>query len=92
MDQDRDVALDREREDIVESLVAERELLSSGVKLDPAGAQIEAAPRLLDRILIEVEPDEGDDPIRAFGGIRQRPVVRRGERRNAVGLVEAERE
>ena len=49
VDQDRHVALDREREDRVEALVADRELLGAGMELDPAGAEVEAAPRLVDR-------------------------------------------
>ena len=62
------------------------------MELDPAGAEVEAADRLLDRALVEVEPDERDDPVGALGGVRERAVVRGGERRDAVGLVEAERE
>ena len=92
VDQDRDVALDREREDVVEALVAERELLRPWMELDPAGAEVEAAGRLLDRPLVEVEADERDDPVGVLRGVRERAVVRRGERRHAVGLVEAERE
>ena len=49
VNQDRHVALDREREDGVEPLVADRELLGAGMELDPAGAEVEAAPGLLDR-------------------------------------------
>ena len=63
VDQDRDVALDGEREDVVEAPVTDRELLGARMELDPAGAEIEAADRLLDRPLLEVEPDERDDPI-----------------------------
>ena len=48
VDQDRDVALDREREDRVEPLVADRELLGPRVQLDPARAEVEAAGRFLD--------------------------------------------
>ena len=51
VDQDRHLALDREREDGVEPLVADRELLGAGMKLDPASAEVEAAPGLLDRPL-----------------------------------------
>ena len=63
VDQDRDVALDRQCEDVVEPLVTEREALRPGVELDPAGAEVEAAGRLLDRPLVEVEADEREDPV-----------------------------
>ena len=43
VDQDRDFALDREREDGVEPLVADRELLGARVQLDPSRAEVEAA-------------------------------------------------
>ena len=43
VNQDRHLALDREREDRVEPLVADRELLRAGMKLDPARAEVEAA-------------------------------------------------
>ena len=48
--------------------------------------------RLLDRILAEVEPDERDQPAAGALGVRERAVVRRAERRVAVGLVHAEHE
>ena len=63
VDQDRHLALDGEREDRVEPLVADREILGPGVQLDPAGSEVEAARRLLDRPSVEVEPDERDDPV-----------------------------
>ena len=60
VDQDRDAALGRQGEDGSEPLVVEQELLGAWMQLDPAGAQIETAARLLDRPLVEREPNEGD--------------------------------
>ena len=62
------------------------------MQLDAAGAGVEAACRLLDRRLVQVEPHERDQTATASLGERERAVVRRGERRMAVGLVEAEHE
>ena len=92
VDQDRHLALDREREDGVEPLVADGELLGAGMELDPARAEVEAAPGLLDRALCEVEAHERDDPVGVLGRVGERAVVRGRECRLAVGLVEAERE
>jgi len=61
VDEDRNAALCREREDGCEPLVVEQELLGARMKLDPAGAEIEAAARLLDRPLVEREPHEWDE-------------------------------
>ena len=92
VDQDRDVALDRERKDGIEPLVADGKLLRARMKLDPAGAQVETADRLLDRPFLEVEPHERDDPVGVRSRVGERAVVGRREGRDAVGLVEAERE
>ena len=62
------------------------------MELDPAGTEVEAARRLLDRALVQVEPHERQKLGRRLGAMRQRPVVRRGEGRTPVGLVEAEHE
>ena len=91
VDQDRDVALDREGEDRVEALVTDRELLRARMQLDPAGAEVETADCLLDRALVEVEPHEREDSVRVVGRVGERAVVRCAERRHAVGLVEATR-
>ena len=61
VDQDRHASLRRQREDRLESLVVQEELLGPRVQLDPPGAEIEAAGRLLDRLLAQVEPHEGDE-------------------------------
>ena len=92
VDQNRDVALDREREDVAQAPVADRELLGARMELDPTGPEIEAADRLLDRPLLEIEPHERDDPIRIRCCVRERAVIGGGEGRAAVGLVETERE
>ena len=76
VNQDRHLALDREREDGVEPLVADRELLGAGMELDPARAEVEAAPRLLDRALREVEAHERDDPVGVLRRVGERAVVR----------------
>ena len=60
VDEDRHAPLSRQREDRRESLVVQEELLSPRVQLDPPGAEIEAAGRLRDRLLRQVEPHEGD--------------------------------
>jgi hypothetical protein len=62
------------------------------VELDALRAGVEAALRLLERRLVQVEPDEGDEASAAPLGEGEGPVVRRPERRVAVGLVEAEHE
>ena len=84
--------LGRELEHRREPLVVEQELLRAGVQLDPAGAAVEAAHRLLDRALGQVEPDERDEPAVALLCERERAVVRRPEAGMPVGLVEAEHE
>ena len=92
VDQDRDAAVGRELEHRREPLVVQVELLRARVQLDPACAGVEAASRLGDRLLGQVEPHERHEaPVRALGE-GQRPVVRGAEGRVPVGLVEAEHE
>ena len=92
VDQDRHAVLGGDLEDRREPLVAGGELLGARVQLDAARAGSEAAARLLERRLVQVEPQERDQPpVRALGE-RERPVVRGAERRVPVGLVEAEHE
>jgi hypothetical protein len=76
VDQDRDAPLGRDREDGREALVVEQELLRTRMELDPPGAEVEAALGLLDRLLAEVEADEGDQPPPAAGGMLEGAVVR----------------
>src|SRR4029077_17585083 len=90
VDEDRDATLRREREDGGKSLVVEQELLRARVQLDPAGAEVEAAARFLDRSLVEREPDERGQPSVCARRELERPVVSRAEARVPVGLVEAE--
>ena len=92
VDQDRHPALLREREDGREALVGRVESLRPRVELDPARAGVEAACRLLDRALVQVEPNEGDQAAAGARGERERPVVGGAEGGVAVGLVEAEHE
>ena len=92
VDEDRDAALDGEREDRLEPGVSDRELLRARVQLDPAGAAVEAADSLVERLGFEIEPHERDKQALRPLGRRERPVVRRAERGLAVGLVEAEHE
>ena len=92
MDQDRDAAVGCELEHRRQPLVVEQELLRARVQLDPAGAEVEAARRLLDRALGQVEPDERNELAAASLGEGERAVVRRAEARMPVGLVEAEHE
>ena len=75
-----------------EAVVGRVEALGARVELDPAGAGVEAAARLLDRRLVEVEPDKRDQPAGRTLGVRERAVVRGAEAGMAIGLVEAERE
>ena len=92
MDQDRHAPLLRQREHRLEPVVGRVEALRPRMELDAARARIEAPDRLLDRRLVQVEPDEGDQPAVRPLGERERPVVGRGEAGVAVGLVEAEHE
>ena len=93
VDEDRHAALRRQREDRLEPLVVEQEALRPGVELDPARARVERARRLLDRLLGEVEADEGDEEAaRSRSAAFERAVVGGAEGRLAVGLVQAERE
>ena len=86
VDQDRHASLRRQREHRREPLVVQREALRPRVELDPARAGVEAALRLGDRLLGQVEADERDESTLGALGVRERPVVRRAERGMAVGL------
>ena len=92
VDEDRHPALRSEREHRRQPLVVEQELLGARMELDAAGAEVEAAGRLLDRLLVEREPDEGDHAAARALGERERAVVAGPEARMPVGLVEAEHE
>ena len=92
VDQDRHAPLGRELEHRPEPLVGRVEALRARVQLDPARAGVEAARRLLDRRLVQVEPDERDEPPVRARGERERAVVRGAEGGMPVGLVEAEHE
>ena len=92
MNQDRHVAVGRELEDRRKPLVVQVELLGARVELDAACARIEAACRLADRILVQIEAHERDEPAVGECCKGERPVVRGAEGRVTVGLVEAEHE
>ena len=92
MDEDRHAPLGCKLEYRAQAVVARVELLGPGMELDPARAEVEAAGRLLDRLLVQIEPDEGNDAALRAGRKCQRAVVCRTERRVPVGLVEAEHE
>jgi len=92
VDQDRNATLRGQSEDRREALVVQEEALRSGVELDPASAEIEAAGGLLDRLLGQVEADERDQLAAGALCIRERSVVRRPKRRMPVRFVEAEHE
>jgi hypothetical protein len=92
VDQDRHPAVGCELEDRREPLVVEQELLRARMQLDPAGAAVEAARRLLDRALRQVEADEGHELAAASLRKGERAVVGGAEARVPVGLVEAEHE
>ena len=82
VDQDRHAPLLGEREHRPEPVVGRVEALRPRMELDPARARVEAARRLLDRRLVQVEPDERDQPaVRALGEL-ERAVVRGAERRD----------
>ena len=76
VDQDRHAPLGGDLEDGREPLVGGGELLRARVQLDAARAGVEAAARLLDRRLVQVEADERDQPAAAPLGERERAVVR----------------
>ena len=63
-----------------------------GCSLIPRAPRVEAACRLPDRVLVQVEPDERDEPPVGARREGERAVVRGAEGRVAVGLVEAEHE
>ena len=92
VDQDRDASLGGEREHRRQPLVVQQEALRPRVQLDPARAEIEAARRLLDRLLAQVEAHERDQPAARALGERERAVVRGAEGGMPVGLVHAEHE
>ena len=58
MDQDRHPAGRGELEDGPQTLVGGSEALRARVQLDPAGTGVEAAYRLLERALVEIEANE----------------------------------
>ena len=62
------------------------------MELDAAGAAVEAAHGLLERLHREVEPHERDEQALRVCGRVERAVVGGSEGRMAVGLVEAEAE
>ena len=69
-----------------------RKLCARGWSLIPRAPRSRQRDRLLDRLLGEVEADEGDeDALRALAG-GERAVVGGAEGGLAVGLVHAERE
>ncbi len=92
VNEDRHATLGCEREDRTEPLVGQVEALGPRVKLDPAGATVEAAAGFLHRALGKIEANERDQHAAAGIGRRERPVVRRAEGRMPVRLVEAEGE
>ncbi len=92
VDEDRDAPFRGELEHRREARVVQEELLRARVELDAAGAEVEAARRLLDRSLVERKPDERDHPPFGTGGKRERAVVAGAEAGMAVGLVKAEHE
>ena len=92
VDEDRHAPLRGDREHGREPVVVEQELLRPRVQLDAARAEVEAPLRLSDRILGEVEADEGDHPAVRPLGERERPVVAGAESGVPVGLVQAEEE
>src|SRR5512133_3736116 len=92
MDQDRDTTFRGQSEDRRQALVVQEEALRSGVELDPAGAEIEAAGGLLDRLLGQVEADEGDQLAAGALCVSERAVVRGSEGGVPVRFVETEHE
>src|SRR5581483_11096048 len=92
VDEDRYAVLGRQGEDRREPLVVEQELLGTGMELDAARAEVEAPARLLDRPLVEREPNEGDEPPLGARRELERAVVAGAEAGMPVGLVEAEDE
>ena len=92
VDQDRNRALEGELEDRPEPLVVEGECLRPWVELDPARAEVERAPGLVERPLRQVEAHEGEEPAVRPARVGERAVVRHAEAGLAVGLVEAEDE
>ena len=92
VDEHGDATLRGEREDGLEPRVVRQEALRARVELDAARAEVDAAARLLDRCLVEVEADVRDELVGRRGRVGERAVVRGAERRVAIRLVEAEDE
>ena len=92
VDQDRDAPLRCELEHRGQPLVVQEEPLGPRVQLDPARTRVEAARRLLDRLLREVEAHERNQPSTGAPRVLERAVVRRPEGRVPVRLVHAEHE
>jgi hypothetical protein len=92
VNEDRHAPVGGQGEHGCETLVVQEEALRARVQLDAAGAEVETARRLVDRILREIEANEGDEhAARAVGG-GERAVVRGSKSRLAVGLVHTESE
>jgi hypothetical protein len=75
VDQDREPALVGEGDQVADRRLAHRELLGAGVELDPAGACVEAAPRLGEGAAAGIDPAEGDQSATGPGRGRHRLVV-----------------
>ena len=91
MDQDRHAPFRREPEHRIELALAEIEFLGPGVELDPPRPG-RGSGRLGDRLGGQVEPAEGDERAVRRRGPLQDAVVGDPVGREAVGIVQGERE
>ncbi len=87
VDQHRQAALVRERDELADDRLVHPELLRARVQLDPGRAGVERPPRLGDRVVVRADAAEGDEPVRVVGGGADRDVV---GGRVAVRLVHRE--
>ena len=90
MDQHRQAPLVGQCEDRLEQRVVDAERLRTGVQLDAARAAVETAHGLAERILVEAQPHEREQPVGRLGGPLEHAVVGRAVGGLAVGLVERE--
>jgi hypothetical protein len=87
VDQHRNPALVRNREDAPYGRFVEREAVGAGMELDPTRAVVETTLGFAHRIVAGVEPAERDEPAVGRGGLGEDAVVGRVV---AVGLVHRE--
>ena len=90
MDEHGQAPLVGQGEDRLEQRVVDAERLRARMQLDAARAPVETAHGLAERILVEAQPHEREQPVGHLGGPFEHAVVRGAIRRLAIRLVERE--